>query len=204
MRKINRRSYIITVISVILVIIGVIVTFFFKDANELVTLITTLTAIVGAFAVYIQIRKSKIVDQSSFTIEISKYFYEIPEIADLIHKLGRSSDIEGKQYVVTQTERQLVIKYLNYIKTLATLLDSKVITIETLNNVFAYEFFIILNNKSLQDLEIRQFAPFYYDIFSLYKKWSHYKNKLGEEVPCNETSLTLVPEYQEWLSKGVK
>ena len=202
MRKLNRRSHIVTIISVLLVIIGLVVTLFFKDANELITLITTLTAIVGAFAVYIQIRKSKIVDQSSFTIEISKYFYEIPEISDLVHKLGKSSDVDGVEYQIKQSERQLVIKYLNYIKTLATLLESKVITVETLNNVFAYEFFMILNNKSLQELEIRQFAAFYYDIFEMYEKWSTYKQKLGEEIPCEDTALSNLPEYKEYFGKG--
>ena len=150
-----------TIIGLFLVAIGVIVTLFFDNSGMIVSLIATLTAVIGAFAIYIQIRKS------SFTIEISKYLYEIPGLTEFIHKLGRSSDVDGVPYVVNQSEMPILIKYLNYIKTIAFLVEEKTVTIETLNNVLAYEFFIVINNKSVQELEIKPFADYYHDIFEL-------------------------------------
>ena len=70
------RSQIITIISLIIVFIALVVAYFFDATNKMVTITATITAVVGVFAVYIQIRKSKLIGQSSFTIEISKYFYE--------------------------------------------------------------------------------------------------------------------------------
>lgn len=198
----GQRMSVVTIVSAMLVLIGVLVSIFFKDANKFVTLITTLTAVVGAFAIYIQIRKSKLIDQSSFTIEISKYLYEIEEISTLIQKLGRSDVVEGKQYVAKEEDRPSILKYLNYLKTLSTLVDSKVVSIETINDVFAYEFFIIMNNKSIQNMEIRPFSQFYQDIFRLYKKWIAFRKKEHSEILMSETSLEKTPEYQNFLKGG--
>lgn len=198
------RVGIVTIISSILVLIGVIVSFIFEDVDKMVTMVTTITAVIGAFAIYVQIRKSKLIGQSSFTIEMSKYLYEIEEISDLIHKLGRSDVVENKQYVITEKDRPGVLKYLNYLKTIATLINSKVVSIETINDVFAYEFFIIVNNKSVQDLEIRPYSQFYQDLFMLYKKWHKFRMKEGTSIVGEESDLILTPEYQAFLKGGSK
>ena len=198
------RINIVTIISSILVLIGVIVSLFMEDVNEFVTMITTITAVIGAFAIYVQIRKSKLIGQSSFTIEMSKYLYEIEEISDLIHKLGKADVVENKQYVITEKDKPATLKYLNYLKTIATLVNSKVVNIETINDVFAYEFFIIVNNKSVQDQEIRPYSMFYQDLFMLYKKWQDFRLKEGTSIVGKETNLELIPEYQEFLKGGRK
>ena len=89
---------------------ALIIAYFFDTDSKLVTLTATLTAVVGVFAVYIQIRKSKLIGQSSFTIEISKYFYEVPGISPLVHKLGRAADVEDSEYVVKESDHSVLIK----------------------------------------------------------------------------------------------
>ena len=200
MRRKSKFS-LVTILGLILVFIGVIVSFFYDEDGIMVSLIATLTAVIGAFAIYIQNRKSKLIGQSSFTIEISKYLYETPGLTEFIHKLGRASDVEGEPYVVTQKDRPLVIKYLNYIKTIAFLVDEKTVTIETLNNVFAYEFFIVVNNKSIQDLEIKDFAECYYDVFDLYDKWTKYLIKHKKKILHNKFALSNMSEYKKYFKE---
>ena len=195
------RSQVITIVSLIIAFIALSIAYFFDEATKLVTITANITAVVGVFAVYIQIRKSKIVEQSSFTIEISKYFYEVPGISDLIHKIGRASVVDDSEYVIKTEDRQTLIKYLNYLKTVATLVEDKVIDIYTLNNVFAYEFFIVLNNKSVQKLELGPFAKFYTDIFELYFKWSKYREKKGFENVHNKNLLSDMKEYKDYIEK---
>lgn len=195
------RAQIITIVSLIIAFIALSIAYFFDEATKLVSITATITAVVGVFAVYIQIRKSKLIEQSSFTIEISKYFYEVPGISDLIHKLGWASDVEDSEYVVKQSDRPTLIKYLNYLKTVATLVDDKVVTVETLNNVFAYEFFIVLNNKSVQEMELTPFFEFYTDIFELYYQWMKYRSKKGFENVHDKNLLSDVPVYKNYISK---
>ena len=197
------KTQLITIVSLIIAFIALIAAYFFDTKSKLVTITATITAVVGVFAVYIQIRKSKLVGQSSFTIEISKYFYEVPEIATLVHKLGRASDVEDSEYIVKQSERPILIKYLNYLKTVANLVEENVVDIETLNNVFAYEFFIVLNNKSVQELEIAPFYKFYLDIFDLYYKWMNYRNKKGFEVVHGQNLLSELKEYKIHINREV-
>lgn len=198
------KSQILTIISLIIAFLALLAAYFFDETSQIVTITATITAVVGVFAVYIQIRKSKLIGQSSFTIEISKYFYEVPGISDLVHKLGRASDVDNSEYVVNQDERPTLIKYLNYIKTIATLVEDKTVDIDTLNNVFAYEFFIVLNNKSVQELEITPFAEFYYDIFSLYEKWCNFRQKAGFDILHNQNLLSKLDVYKKYISEAQK
>ena len=202
--KRKSRGHLISIIGLILVFIGVAVSSFFDVTGAIVTLVATLTAVIGAFAVYIQIRKSKLIGQSSFTIEISKYLYEIPGLTDFVHKLGRASDVEKREYVIKEEDKKILIKYLNYIKTVSVLVEEKTITIETLNNVFAYEFFIVVNNKSVQETEIQPFHECYQDIFQLYDKWTTFLRRHKMEVLHEEHSLSELPEYKAFFEGGVK
>lgn len=195
------RSQIITIISLIIVFIALVVAYFFDATNKMVTITATITAVVGVFAVYIQIRKSKLIGQSSFTIEISKYFYEVPGLADLVHKLGRASDVDDSEYVIKQKDKPVLITYLNYIKTVATLVEEKIVDVETLNNVFAYEFFIVLNNKSVQQLELEPFPEFYLEVFELYLKWDKYRDKKGFEKIHDMNLLSDSSVYKKYINK---
>lgn len=197
--KKQRKSYIALFISGIIVLIGIVVIFLLEESGKFIRLFATLSTVVGVFSVYIQIRKSKLVGQAAFTIEISKYLYELPELPDFIHRLGRSSDVMNVEYKVSEEERTILIRYLNYIKTIAALVKEKAVDIETLNKVFAYEFFIIINNKSVQEMELIPFSHCYHDIFYLYNEWTTYLNKHGFETLHDESALLLVDVYQDYI-----
>ena len=204
MRKRNiNKNHIITIVSAILVLIGIVVSVYLRGTNKTLTLITTLTAIIGAFAIYMQIRKSKLIGQSSFTMAISQYFYDVPGMTEFVHKLGRATDVDNKEYVVTKKDKTTLIKYLNYLKTMATLVNQNVINIETLNSVFAYEFFIVVNNKSVQKLELTTNNSKYMDIYELYHKWHKYRVKHHLEIMCEESALNTTSEYKKVYSKEV-
>lgn len=203
MRRRTGKNQIVTIVSAILIFIGLVVSFVVKDASQTLTLITTLTAVVGAFAVYIQIRKSKLIGQSSFTMAISHYFYEVPGMTEFVHKLGRAVDVDDTEYVVTKKEKCTLIKYLNYLKTMATLVDQKVITINTLNSVFAYEFFVVVNNKSVQKLELIPNYDKYYDVYELYHKWYNFRLKHGQAIIGEHSLLNNTTEYKNMYSKEV-
>lgn len=197
--KKQRKNYIPLFISGIIILIGIVIIFLLEESGKFIRLFATLSTVVGVFSVYIQIRKSKLVGQAAFTIEISKYLYELPELPDFIHRLGRSSDVMGIEYKVSEDERMMLIRYLNYIKTVAALVKEKAVDIETLNKVFAYEFFIIINNKSVQEMELIPFSYCYHDIFYLYNEWTTYLNKHGFETLHDESALLLVDVYQDYI-----
>lgn len=196
-----RRARIAFVLSLVVLFIGLVILLIFENSGRVITLIATLTTVIGVFSIYIQMRKTKLVGQSSFTIEISKYLYELPELPAFIHKLGRASDVDDTEYVVSEEERPILIKYLNYIKTIAALVKEKTVTIETLDKVFAYEFFIIVNNPSVQEMEFRKFSIYYEDIFFLYYQWTKYLKSHGMEILHNEHSLSELPQYQEYIER---
>lgn len=196
-----RRNRVAFVLSLAILFIGLVILFVFKNSGRIITLIATLTTVIGVFSIYVQMRKAKLVGESSFTLEISKYLYEFPDLPAFIHKLGRASDIEDTEYVVSVNERTILIKYLNYIKTIAALVKEKTVEIETLNKVFAYEFFIIVNNPSVQDMEFKIFPQYYEDIFLLYYQWTHYLLSHDIEILHDEHALSNLPQYKEYIRR---
>ena len=130
--KKQRKNYIPLFISGIIILIGIVIIFLLEESGKFIRLFATLSTVVGVFSVYIQIRKSKLVGQAAFTIEISKYLYELPELPDFIHRLGRSSDVMGIEYKVSEDERMMLIRYLNYIKTVAALVKEKAVDIDAM------------------------------------------------------------------------
>lgn len=197
--KKNKNQNITRIACLLIILSGLITLFVFETGGKLLSLVATLTTVIGIFSVYIQMRKSKHVGQSAFTLEISKYLYEMPEIPEFIHRLGRASDVDNVEYIVKESERRLLIKYLNYLKTIAALVDEKTVSIETLNKVFAYEFFIIVNNKSVQTMELQPFSCHYEDLFRLYDSWTRYLKSHHLDILHQENALSNIPEYKKYI-----
>ena len=84
------------------------------------------------------------------------------------------------------------------------MVDENVVDIATLNNVFAYEFFIVLNNKSVQKMEIEPFSEFYLDVFELYDKWTKFRKKKNFQGMYENSLLSDTNAYKKYINAEVK
>ena len=56
-----------------------------------------------------------------------------------------------------------------------------VIKMSLLDDLFGRRFFVVVNCKEVQDLELRVNEKYYNNIFELYKKWKKYRIKKGNK-----------------------
>ncbi len=196
------KNKIITYISIFLIIVALIGSLFFDSdtGSRIATIITTVTAIVGAIALFIQFKRDKDLNQATFLIEYSKQFYDTYNCADILNELETYRKNPNYEIDVEKYYKEIV-GYLEWLESLASLVNNGTLRIDKIDNVLSYRFFIILNNRQIQDYEIIPCKDFYREIYNLYEKWAQYKRKLNLPIILEETELSKTPDYNEFVTK---
>ncbi len=189
--------------SIILIIILLLVSTLLleeKIASRITTIITVSTATIGAVALFIQYKRDKDVNQASFLVEYAKYFYSLNGTEELVMQLDEYR--LGNKDVINEISYTAIINYLFWCEELATLIQKNIIDIETIDNLFAYLFFIITNNKYIQERELIPQAEFYKGTYYLHKIWTEYKIKTKQPIINSDENLNAVERYDEYARKG--
>ncbi len=108
------------------------------------------------------------------------------------HKLlpGRawSNDKEGPS---TDEERVEIEAYLEFFEKIKLLIDGGSIDIRTIDKMFAFRFFLMVNNSHAHKV-IYEDAPYFLPLFALHKEWYEYRTQRNREVLLEVTSLEKV------------
>ncbi len=201
MRNASKVSF----ISIILIAIGIVAMSFFDVINDtFVSIITILTAIVGAFGIWLELNKEQEINQASFILSINSDFYALGGkgtmyAADLEKMLDE--DFSGvKKLKLTEEHQTMVIQYLVWVKTLSSLINRRMIKISAIDDLFSYKFFVAINNPEIQKMELIPYKTAYRGIFKAHKIWKKYRVKHGLEIYNEKTDLSTIEGYEE-LSK---
>ena len=74
--------------------------------------------------------------------------------------------------------------------------------LKIVDNLFSYQFFLIVNNEYIQKTELIPFAEYYKGIYALHKIWNDYKKETGQPIWNEEFGLEKVDNYLEYAQKG--
>ena len=181
--------------------VGVAVGTFFGRIGEIIsTIVTSLTAVVSAIAVYIQMKKDKDITQTEFLLEFSKFFYTFEGAQKLEKKIDRAME-KNKLYEYSTDDYEEVCDYLLWIEALASMVNRKSLSIKTINDLYSYRFFAVVNNPSIQTKEIANYANYYKNIYHLHREWVKYRKSLGQEILLEEYDLSKTESYNA-ICKG--
>lgn len=164
-----------------------------SDADTISTIVTTVTAIIGAVALWIQFKKDKQINEASFIVEFYKSFYEQEENVKVLKVLDKK--YSGFEYQSLTSMHEEVLGYLAWIRTLSDLLDRNVLSFESIDGTYAYKFFMIVNNKEVQEMELKKYAHLYKLIYKIHKKWTKYRLKKDLNLIMPEEDLSLTENY---------
>lgn len=173
----KRKTSIITIISAVLLICALFSTIFLDNnlANRLSTVISIITALAGTVALLFQFKRDKDINQASFILEFGKYFNEIDGCNDLMQKLELYK--HGDKSAVTEKDYDNIVKYLQWCEMMAVMVKKRVLDLNTIDNLYSYNFFLIVNNDYVQRRELVPEKEYYRGIFELYMIWSKYKKE---------------------------
>lgn len=124
------------------------------------------------------------INEATFTLQYNQAFIQDPNMVEVERLLEDQVyyDSEPRQ-ILNPENRQKFINYLVYLESMAPLVTTGVLALEYIDDLFAYRFFLAIDNKELQENEILPFADYYRGCFKLYKKWEEYRRKRGLLCP---------------------
>ncbi len=187
----RRKNLYIPVISTVLIAMGMFGSLLLEEriANRIVGIITACTAIVGAIALYYQLKRDKNINEASFLTGYSQQFYETYDCADLMNELEKCR-IDPDYVLDTEKYYQKIVGYLEWLETLSALVNSGLLSFSKIDDVLSYRYFLIVNNKQVQNHELIANREFYRGIYKMYPKWEGYKRKRNYPIVMEETSLS--------------
>lgn len=157
------------------------------DYSMASTYATTITAIIGAYAIWIQLNREADVKQAEFIMNYNNSFLSNEQLVEMEKKLELYRKT-GK-YEFTEEDRQPLINILVYLEAMAAMIFRDVMTLEAIDDLLSYRFFLIVNNPIVQDVELCPEADYYQGCIKLYMKWYNYKKKRNLPIVLEETSL---------------
>ena len=84
---------------------------------------------------------------------------------------------------------QKLINYLVHMEGLAAIVQTGVLHLDVIDDLFAYRFFIAVNNPVIQRNELLPYANFYQGCFRLSKLWTEKWREEKREIPLDEYAL---------------
>ena len=193
-----KKNKIITLLAVFLLTVSLIGSFFMEDdiASKLFNVITVVTAIVGAVALFIQFKKDKQINEASFIFDFSASFYDEYNCSELVPLLDDYVDNKIKT-INFEDNVNTIVRYMAWVESIAAIVEEGTIDLKNIDQVLGYRFFIIVNNKEVQDKELIPYRLHYIGTFKLYQKWYEYKKSKNLPIPLEETSLHKCKEFNE-------
>ena len=197
----SRRSNVIVILSVFLIVLGLIGSLFFDESfgNRIVNVITASTAVVGAIALFLQFKKDKTLSEATFLMEYSAQFYSTYNCRDLMDELEKAR-LDPDYVIDTESYYKDIVGYLEWLEAFTALVKMDVISLDKIDNSMSYRYFLIVNNKQIQDCELIVNREFYRGIYSMYIPWVNYKRKLGLTIIGEETALSMTDCFNEMIS----
>ena len=191
------KNKLLTITSVFLLLISLALGMVLEDdlSSRLFEVITVLTAVVGAVALFIQFKKDKQVNEASFLMDFGASFYDRYECAELVHILDEYA-ANGTQFDYEENTG-IIVRYMQWVESIGAIINLGATSIESIDQVLGYRFFIATNNKIIQENELIPYRFDYMGTFELYEKWYNYRKAHNLPIPMEENSLHLQPLFKE-------
>ena len=199
----RKSSSLAVILSVTMLTVSLISTLWLDSSlgSRIVSIVTIVTTVIGSASLFIQFKKTKKINAVSFMTDYSKSFYNCYyDLFECFSELNKA--VKDPNYEIDYNKyKSKIVVYLQWNESIASLVERKVLDLYTIDNVFAYRFFLVVNNPTIQKNLLVPRAKYYRGTYYLYDIWYQYEQKRGIKMPLDETALRLTEGYQENLKK---
>ncbi|HBP26311.1 MAG TPA: hypothetical protein DD618_05100 [Acholeplasmatales bacterium] len=187
--------WIIVLLVVIAALVSGVAVLISKD-EYVAQAVTTATAVIGAFAIWFQMQKNKKLNEGEFIVNLNKQFIENKHIYDLFLKLEKYERKGNEENEFTDDDIANIAAYMTFFEVIYSLIERKIIKLWMIDDLFSYQFFLLLNNKHIQNLELIPCDTYYANVFRLYKIWKDYRKKNNDPIMHEESCILSRISYQ--------
>ena len=182
-----RISILIILASTLLLLAGVFFIQIFHTGEEATVGILSLAAtLIGTLFIVVELKNGSDVTCSEMLIEQNNYFHDsdrLMKVYGILEKCEMSGCSDGAMWEdVSSVE---IAQYCTFFENLYLLYKHHIVTIDDLDDLFGYRFFIFMNNPYIQEHYILPTSSSYVQIFLLYSVWIKHRR----HVPFQEYAL---------------
>lgn len=164
--------------------------------------LSLIVSFVSAFFVVIQLKDTKKIQEAEFILNLNQAFVDNEQYASVYTKLeNRTGTEENPTYIE-------ISNYLTFFETVYLLLKEEVITINVLDDLFGYRFFLAVHNEQVQNMKLVTSPKNFRNIYWLEKAWMSYREEQGLNIYKPENCLELAckkagksDEYDEIMNQ---
>ncbi len=151
----------------------------YSDAvANLFSLISILIAATGALLVVIQLRDTKRIQSAEFIMTLNQSFVENESYSQVYTEL-EAADKSGKEPNLSRIQ---ISNYLTFFETFYILYKEGAVTLEIMDNLFSYRFFLAVHNNYIQRMKLISSPANFRNIYLLEKEWVEYRRKRGLKI----------------------
>lgn len=127
------------------------------------------------------------IEEASFILRYNQAFIQDKNMIEVERLLENQVYYSSEEVnIISENNRQQFINYLVYLEGMAPLILHGVLSLENIDNLMAYRFFLAMDNRELQEVELKPYAEYYRGCFKLYKKWKEYRGRKNLKNPCDD------------------
>ena len=200
----GQKTTIIILISIVIVIgIYICVTnAFLKE------LLITLISLVAAIAVFIQIKGGTDVARAEFIMNLQDTYTSTDKFTELFSYCWNNYNNqityqEMATYLEKPENKRVLLNYLTFFESVYLMKEQGILKLNILDELFGRRFFIVINNKAVQDLDLVKNFRYYQNIYYLYTDWSTYRIKnINKKNNIEEEKQKLFLNFTKEQSKN--
>ncbi len=175
------KKILIILAGILLVLMGCL--FFMlqrSDENYIMEVLSLLATLIGTVFIAVELKNSAKVTCCDMLIQLNNYFHENESIMGVYEALElefTGKNAEDAWEKVSDTD---IASYCTFFENIYLLVHNKIATMENIDALFAYRFFLFMNNARIQEKYILPTSSSYTEIFELYQIWMRYRKQCGE------------------------
>ncbi len=185
MTQLRHRSRLATIIilSVIaLLLLCLIVIMWFKTGEEAsVGIFSLAVTLLGTIFIAIELKNGQQVTCSDMLINLNNYFHDSDRLMKVYARLEENEiERDNCNKIWADVESVEVAQYCTFFENLYLLYKNEIASIEDLDDLFGYRFFIFVHHPYIQENYLLPTSSSYVQIFKLYQAWINYRKKSGD------------------------
>ncbi len=169
-----------------------------------------IVSLIAAIAVVYQLgqvreseQRSREIEEANFILQFNQSFIQDDKICRIEELLEMQMLGEVDGAIFNLENRQSLVNYLVYLEGLSALVNRNVLALENIDNLFAYRYFLAMNNEEVQKNQLFKYADYYRGCFKLYALWKSYREEHNLPILQHETSLDKWLYFKNYINCGI-
>lgn len=175
----NRIAVIVILSMIILMLVCICFIMWFRTGEEAsVGIFSLAVTLLGTIFIAVELKNGQNVTCSDMLIDLNNYFHDSDRLMKVYEALETKVDNPEDCALVWDGVRDVEIaQYATFFENLFLLYRNEVASIEDLDDLFGYRFFIFMNNPYIQENYILPTSSSYVQLFKLYEAWIKYRKR---------------------------